>query len=216
MPRNDGIYYNFSSYARTATVTYHYSISYYNSSAYSGSVVIPSTVQYNNTHYIVTSIGNNAFQGSSSLTDVTIPESVTSIGNYAFDGCSSLTSEMIPNSVTSIDDYAFWFCTNLSSVLSLNPEPPTCASTSFGYVDTNTCALTVPEGSKEAYAAADVWKDFFNIVEEDLTGVKAVSTSDDEREVSHYTLDGKQVNAPQKGVNIIRYSDGSARKVLVQ
>ncbi|MCD8304576.1 MAG: leucine-rich repeat domain-containing protein [Prevotellaceae bacterium] len=160
--------------------------------------------------------GKYTFNGCNSLKEVTIGNSVTSIGSSAFDSCESLETVVIGSSVTSIDEYAFWFCTNLSSVLSLNPEPPTCSSTSFGYVDTNTCALTVPEGSKEAYAAADVWKDFLNIKEEDLTGVSAVSVADDEQEVSRYTLDGKRVNAPQKGVNIIRYSDGSARKVLVQ
>ncbi len=35
-------------------------------------------------------------------------------------------------------------------------------------------------------------------------------------EVARYTLDGKRINAPQKGVNIIRMSDGSTRKVVVK
>ena len=42
-----------------------------------------------------------------SLTSVTIPNSVTSIGDNAFSDCTSLTSVTIPNSVTSIGD-AFW------------------------------------------------------------------------------------------------------------
>ena len=64
----------------------------------------------------VTSIGGYAFFGCSSLTSVTIGNGVTSIGDYAFSGCSSLTSVTIGNSVTSIGNYAFENCSSLTSV----------------------------------------------------------------------------------------------------
>ena len=64
----------------------------------------------------VTSIGEYAFFYCSSLTSITIPNSVTSIGNYAFYNCSSLTSVTIPNSVTSIGNAAFYNCSSLTSV----------------------------------------------------------------------------------------------------
>ena len=63
-----------------------------------------------------TSIGSYAFSGYSSLTSITIPNSVTSIGECAFLGCSSLESITIPDSVTSIGEGAFSQCSSLESI----------------------------------------------------------------------------------------------------
>ena len=64
----------------------------------------------------VTDIGEYAFDGCSGLTSVTIPDGVTSIGDDAFRKCSGLTSITIPDSVTDIGDYAFSRCSGLTSV----------------------------------------------------------------------------------------------------
>jgi len=77
-----------------------------------GAVVIPGV----HNGLLVTRIGDSAFASQSSLTNVTIPNSVTSIGSYAFAQCRSLTNVMIGNSVTNIGDHAFDSCTRLATV----------------------------------------------------------------------------------------------------
>ena len=64
----------------------------------------------------VTTIGESAFNGCTSLTSIEIPNSVTTIGESAFNGCTSLTSIEIPNSVTTIGNYAFYICSGLTSI----------------------------------------------------------------------------------------------------
>ena len=83
----------------------------------SGNIVIPSSVEYNNETYIVTSIGNYAFSSCSNLTSITIPNTVISIGVSAFGSCRALRSITIPNSITSIGGSAFSSCSSLTSII---------------------------------------------------------------------------------------------------
>ena len=105
------IYYIWANEAKTElAVTYrgdHSGNSSYWPKSYSGKVVIPESVIYNEKPYPVTAIGYEAFYYCSGLTSVTIPNSVKSIDDYAFFYCIGLTSLIIPNSVTSIGNYAF-------------------------------------------------------------------------------------------------------------
>ena len=71
----------------------------------------------------VTSIGFEAFEDCTSLKSIKIPDGVTSIKMYAFLNCNKLTSITIPNSVTSIGGGAFLRCTNLSAVTFLGDAP---------------------------------------------------------------------------------------------
>ncbi len=165
----------------------------------------------------VTTIGERAFAYCYSLTEITIPNSVIEIGNYAFYWGYKVTSLSLGNSVTSIGDSAFYYCSGLKSVYSYNFDPPSCGDTVFHFYDnvsTNTCALYVPTGSKDKYSTADQWKDFY-VIYDGLDGIESVSV-DGAEVIGYYTIDGKAVDAPQKGVNIVKYSDGSTKKVLVK
>lgn len=109
----DGIYYGINPDGQTVFVT---SYGQNGEKYYSGDLVIPERVSYNNYSYAVTAIGQSAFAGCSHLTNVTIPNSVTSIRAAAFSGCDGLTNITLPNSVTSVGEEAFWNCNSLTRV----------------------------------------------------------------------------------------------------
>ena len=81
----------------------------------------------------VTSIGDSAFSGCHSLSNIVIPDSVTSIGNYAFSSCCSLSGVIIPDSVTSIGNDSFRDCSSLSNIVI--PD----SVTSIGYCAFSRC-----------------------------------------------------------------------------
>ncbi len=81
----------------------------------------------------LTSIEDEAFEYCTSLTTITLPETITSIGNYAFVDCVRLKSITIPNSVTSIYDTAFNSCNSLKSVVL--PDSFEVVATPYNYDD---------------------------------------------------------------------------------
>lgn len=91
-------------------------VAYMSSSISDGVLVIPSSMYYNSTKYIVTSIGDWAFSEKSSIESVSIPKGVTSIGDYAFNGCSNITSITLPENLTTIGSEAFAGCSSLTSL----------------------------------------------------------------------------------------------------
>lgn len=129
---NGGIYYDITS-PTTVSVTNNEDMD----QTYSGEVVIPETVNYENNSYTVTAVGK-AFIGCSALTSVTLPNSITSIEDFAFAGSglssisipadvtsigfsafesSTVRSIVIPDNVKSIGDNAFRSCSQLTSVM---------------------------------------------------------------------------------------------------
>lgn len=112
----DGFYYNIiSDDDELVEVTYKY-IGYGESSILIGDQIIPEKVTYNGKTYMVSAIGEYAFNFCTKLKSVVIPSSVTTIGDRAFYECNSLTHVNIPTSITDIGAYAFHFCYKLETI----------------------------------------------------------------------------------------------------
>ena len=163
----------------------------------------------------VTEIGEHAFLNCRGLTNFTIPSGVTSIGTSAFFCCYGLISLTIPSSVTAIGNNAFNDCSGLTSIYAYMEKLPETGSNLFLGCDAKNCTVYVPKGTGDAY----FWSSFGyfdKIVEFDATGIDKVAISTNAKEVSRYSANGQRLSAPAKGLNIVKYSDGSVKKVVVE
>ena len=156
---NDMCFKIISAENQTCEIAYHPDVSY------SGAITIPGTVTYKGRDFMVTKIGDDAFNWATKVTHVIIPRSVTTIGvnafylctglttvkfstfvtnigENAFEGCSSLTEIILPSSVTNIGSDAFRECTNLQFVRM--PDNITTISDGTFYGCTELTEVTIP------------------------------------------------------------------------
>ena len=184
------------------------------------SITIPSSV---------TEIGGAAFKGCSSLTNLYYKID-KKIETYLWYGhlyinvkCGieyylndkKITSVAIPSTITELGEYAFQNCRDLTSVY-VSWQFPIPTGSAFYGVDISKCTLYVPQGTEQDYWLSPGWGDFGKIVEYNPTGIDKVTTSTDAKELSRYSVNGQRLSAPAKGLNIVKYSDGSVKKIAVQ
>ena len=184
------------------------------------SITIPSSV---------TEIGGAAFKGCSSLINLYYkidkkietylwyghPYINVECGIEYYLNDKKITSVAIPSTITKLGEYAFQNCRDLTSVY-VSWQFPIPTGSAFYGVDISKCTLYVPQGTEQDYWLSPGWGDFGKIVEYDPTGIDVVTTSTDVKKLSRYSVNGQRLSAPSKGLNIVKYSDGSVKKVVVQ
>ena len=161
-------------------------------------------------------IDGSAFENCSGLTSLIISSGVTKIDSSAFKNCSGLTSLVIPSGVTEIGWFAFENCSGLTSIYVYAEHIYTSGLVAFKGCDKNNCKVYVPKGTYDYYIKYSDFRYFKNIEEFDATGIDNVITPFHAKEVSRYPINGQRLSAPTKGLNIVKYSDGSVKKVAVQ
>ncbi len=156
------------------------------------------------------------FENSTSFQEITIGNFVSDISFLIFEKYKDLSSVTFGSGLETIPELTL--NDKLDSIVVINNNPPRA----IGFANTTYlhCKLFVPKGCKAAYESADVWKNFWNIIELDQDinslGIKHQYTSPETIETVRYAIDGTKVSFPQRGINIIKMSDGTTKKVLVK
>lgn len=114
----DGIFYNFDTKTKTASVT---SVSYL-PGYYEGNIAVPETIKYNGDSYTVTSIEGRAFRTCNLLISVIIANSVTEIGDEAFCSCRNLKSVTLGSSVRQLGQGVFDWSNQLAILVDAGNE----------------------------------------------------------------------------------------------
>ena len=147
------------------------------------------------------------------VTEIVIGDEVTTIGRNAFSGYKELTSLTISKNVTKIGQSAFATYIKIANLICRAVSPPLCDSHALDGIYKSYCTLIVPQGSLAAYQSADQWKDFY-IIEE---GTNRIKNNGVESKIVHiYDAKGHKVENLQRGMNIVKTSDGTTKKILVK
>ena len=150
-------------------------------------------------------------------------EDVRKIAYIAFAESAKLTTVTLPSNLTCVEDSAFRGCSSLKDMYCYAAQVPQTGKEIFYSSNYTNATLHVPATAIDAYKSAEQWKNFGNIValtDEDpkpaATGIAAPAATQIPIVVGRYTIDGKRISEPQRGLNILKMSDGTTKKVLVK
>ena len=140
---------------------------------------------------------------------------VTDLPYCGLDRCQDLTTISLPAGLRSIDKGFLSNCRNLRTIYAYMPDPNALIYEDNFYYESREWTLYVPKGMKNAYQNSK-WRYCKEIIEMETSGIDSVIHNPDAKEVSRFSADGQRLAVPVKGLNIVKYSDGSARKVVVK
>ena len=89
------------------------------------------------------------------------------------------------------------------------PYLPACTNKQYMNIE-----VKVPKGTLETYQKNSYWKNFWNISEYDGSGVENIASDQTKFEIDRYNLQGQKVNDTYRGIILVRYSDGTTRKMI--
>lgn len=162
----------------------------------------------------ISQISNGAFSYCG-FTWVHFPAGLQIIGGEAFAFCEHLQSVALPASVTELGECAFYCCWDLASVYMRNPEQPFLGNGGGHFKGVSSeCILYVPQGSLDAYRGSELALYFRDIQEFDATDITQQPASAGASEVSRHSVSGLRQDRHAQGISIVRYSDGTVRKVV--
>ena len=144
-----------------------------------------------------------------------IDANVTDLPYCGLDACQALSTISLPAGLWSIDKGFLSLCRNLKTIYAYMPDPNALIYEDNFYYESREWTLYVPKGMKNAYQNSK-WRYCKEIIEMETSGIDSVILNPDAKEVSRYSADGQRLAVPVKGLNIVKYSDGSARKVVVK
>lgn len=144
-----------------------------------------------------------------------IDANVTDLPYCGLDACQALSTISLPAGLWSIDKGFLSNCRNLRTIYAYMPDPNALIYEDNFYYESREWTLYVPKGMKNAYQNSK-WRYCKEIIEMETSGIDSVILNPDAKEVSRYSADGQRLAVPVKGLNIVKYSDGTVRKVVVK